>query len=285
MGHYRRQLSRADLTVEQVEVAGHQIAYVEGGVPEGEGEVVVMVHGFTGDKTNWYAFARHLARGYHLYALDLPPFGESPEVEGTVYTITGHVERLTAFLEAVGVKKAHLVGNSMGGHTVALYALAHPERVASLALFDSAGVTSPEKSEAQRIGESGVNPLAVDTKEDLDRVLRLSFVDPPFVPRAARNYVFEQRRARGDQTRRLLEAYFDHWVPLEPDLSRIEVPTLVLWGDRDLITHPSAVGVFAEGLPNETVVIMKACGHVPMMERPKETAMHYLDFLKRAGAP
>ncbi len=282
-GHHQRQRARAGLTVKGVAVAGHQMAYVEGGALDGE--PVVLVHGFTGEKSNWYAFAEYLSEDHHLFAMDLPPFGESPAVEGTVYTIEGHVERLAAFLEAVGVERAHLVGNSMGGHAVALFALDHPERVISLALFDSAGITSPEKSEMQRIiEETGDNTFGVETREDLELMLRLTFHEQPMIPGAAKIYLLEQLRLQNDQTLRLFKAYQEHWVALEPDLPRITVPTLVLWGEKDRITDPSSVAVFAEGLPNETVVIMKDCGHVPMMERPEETAGHYLDFLETVGS-
>lgn len=279
-GHYARQFEKAELTLKEVSAAGHQIAYVEGGNPEGE--TVVLVHGFAADKSNWYAFARFLVGDFHVYALDLPPFGESPEVPGTRYTVAGHADRLAAFLDAVDAPSAHLVGNSMGGHTVALFALAHPERVRTLALFDSAGVTSPKKSEMQRLGEEGINPFAVESRKDLDRMLALAFEDPPFLPRCAKTYLVEGYRARAAQTKKLLVDYQETWEPLEPDLPRITAPTLVLWGDKDRITDPSSVRVFVAGLPNETVVILEDCGHAPMIERPEETAERYLEFLKAA---
>ncbi|MDF1561535.1 MAG: alpha/beta fold hydrolase [Deltaproteobacteria bacterium] len=281
-GHFARQMKKAELAAKRLEIDGQPIAYVEGG--DAEGPVVVMVHGFSGDKSNWYAFARYLAEDHHLYALDLPPFGESPELPGRPYDIRTHAAALASFLAAVGVERAHLVGNSMGGHTIGLFALEHPEQVMSLALFDAAGVRSPVKSEAMRLGEEGKNPFEMQELEDVDRLMALTFVDPPMMPGPAKRYFFEQRRARDALNARLLEDYLASYVDLQPDLPKISAPTLVLWGDGDRITDPSAVQVFADGLPNETVVIMEKCGHSPMMERPEETARHYRAFLASLAA-
>jgi abhydrolase domain-containing protein 6 len=67
---------------------------------------------------------------------------------------------------------------------------------------------------------------------------------------------------------------------LEPDLPKIKAKTLVLWGANDRVTDVSAVQVFKKGIPDCSTVIMKDCGHLPMIERPEEAAGHYLEFLK-----
>lgn len=67
---------------------------------------------------------------------------------------------------------------------------------------------------------------------------------------------------------------------LEPDLSKIRARTLILWGDTDRVLDVSCAQVLEKGLPSSTTVIMKDCGHAPLMERPEETARHYLDFLQ-----
>jgi pimeloyl-ACP methyl ester carboxylesterase len=74
-------------------------------------------------------------------------------------------------------------------------------------------------------------------------------------------------------------------VKMEPLLKDIRVPTLVLWGDTDRVLDVSAADVYARGLPDATLVVMKKCGHVPMLERPAETAEHYRAFLKAHPAP
>jgi len=65
-----------------------------------------------------------------------------------------------------------------------------------------------------------------------------------------------------------------------PDLPKIWTRTLILWGDTDRLLDVSCTEVLEKGLPSSTTVIMKDCGHVPMMERPEETARHYIGFLQ-----
>ncbi|MCY1464797.1 pimelyl-[acyl-carrier protein] methyl ester esterase [compost metagenome] len=71
----------------------------------------------------------------------------------------------------------------------------------------------------------------------------------------------------------------ERYIPLEPELPRIEAPTLLLWGDRDRVLDPSSIEVMKPLLKRPSVVIMENCGHAPMLERPEETAQHYQAFL------
>ena len=67
---------------------------------------------------------------------------------------------------------------------------------------------------------------------------------------------------------------------LEKELPNIEAQTLILWGDQDKVLDVSSVPVFEKGLKNHKTVIIKDCGHLPMIEKPQETATHYIDFIK-----
>ncbi|MCY1312111.1 hypothetical protein D9M70_625030 [compost metagenome] len=75
----------------------------------------------------------------------------------------------------------------------------------------------------------------------------------------------------------------DRYIPLEPELPKIQAPTLLLWGDQDRVLHVSSIEVMQPLLKRPTVVIMKNCGHAPMIERPQETAEHYQAFLDSAA--
>ena len=67
---------------------------------------------------------------------------------------------------------------------------------------------------------------------------------------------------------------------LEKDLPNIKAPALILWGDQDKVIDISSVPVFEKGLKNHKTAIIKDCGHVPMVEKPQETATHYIGFIK-----
>ena len=264
----------AGLEQKTVKVGDHDIVYLEGG----SGETVLMVHGFASNKDFWTSFAQFITPAYHVIALDVPGFGESTYLENASYKITDQVERLNQFVDALGLQKFHIVGNSMGGVIAAKYAILFPDRVITLGLFDSGGVSSPEQRELMSSAEP--SPLFFETVEGFDRMLYYVFSKPPDIPLFIKKLFVRNAQKSINVNRRISGQLESQKVSLEPDLQKIKMHTLVLWGDQDRLIDVSCVQVFQNGLPNCTAVIMKDCGHVPMVERPQETAEHYLTFLK-----
>lgn len=262
----------------QVVTAGElDFAYYDGGPKLGE--TIVMVHGFGADKDNWLRMARHFSGHYHVVVPDLPGFGESSRPAGS-YDVGTQAERLADFIQALGVGKVHLVGNSMGGHIVALYAARYPDRVRSLALFDNAGVTAPHKSELFDLLEQGrPNPLVVTRVSDYDRLMDFVFVDPPVLPAPLKRYLADRAIANQAHYEAVFQQLVQRYIPLEPELPKIQAPTLLLWGDKDRVLDVSSLDVMKPLIPHASTVVMKDCGHAPMIERPAETARHYQAFL------
>jgi len=265
----------AKLTVKSVVVGDHTIVYSEGG----SGETIVMVHGFGGNKDNWLRFAKFITPQYHVIIPDLPGYGDSTKLQNARYNIMSQVERLNAFCKELRISKFHIVGNSMGGNISGNYAAKYPEVVKTLALFDSSGVRSPIQSERERLTEKGFNPMIVHSQDDFDRYLKFIFVKPLSVPPIAKKVFAEQAAADKSKNEQLYQDMLIDSLELEDNLSKISQPTLILWGDTDRVLHVSSVSIF-EKIKNHKKVIMRNCGHVPMMERPEETASVYLDFLK-----
>lgn len=262
----------------QVVTAGElDFVYYDGGPKLGE--TIVMVHGFGADKDNWLRMARHFSSRYHVVVPDLPGFGESSRPVGS-YDVGTQAERLADFIQALGVGKVHLVGNSMGGHIVALYAARYPDRVRSLALFDNAGVTAPHKSELFDLLEQGrPNPLVVTRVSDYDRLMDFVFVDPPVLPAPLKRYLADRAIANQAHYEAVFQQLVQRYIPLEPELPKIQAPTLLLWGDQDRVLDVSSLDVMKPLIPHASTVVMKDCGHAPMIERPAETARHYQAFL------
>lgn len=146
----------AGLSEHSVQVDNLEIAYLEGGSEKNP--TLLLIHGFGADKDNWLRFARPLTERYHVVALDLPGFGDSSKPQQASYDVGTQAERVANFAAAIGVRRLHLAGNSMGGHIAALYAARHPEQVLSLALIDNAGVMPARKSELFEDLERGENP-------------------------------------------------------------------------------------------------------------------------------
>lgn len=272
----KRQYREAARLVEHtIRAGGHDLVYLD----RGSGEPMLLVHGFGGDKDNFTLLARHIPDRYRPVVLDLPGFGESARHPGDSYDVRTQAARLLDFVDAVALPRFHLAGNSMGGHIAARFAIDHPERVLSVMLINAAGVTSPQPSEFALALKRGQNPLLVATVEDFDRVMALTFVKPPPIPSFLKHYFAERAvvsRAFNDKIFADLRQRPD---PLEGELSKLRPSTLVLWGDTDRIIDVSAAQVFAGGIPGAQLAVLKDCGHVPMIERPEETAQRYLTFL------
>jgi len=101
----------AGLTEKSIQVGTHTIKYLEGG----EGQNILLIHGYSRDKDNWTRFSKYLTPEYHVVAIDLPGFGRSSKIEPETYGISDQAKRVDAFVTAVGLEKFHLAGNSMGG--------------------------------------------------------------------------------------------------------------------------------------------------------------------------
>ena len=261
-------------------IGGETWHYLEGG-PQ-DAAVILMLHGFGAEKDNWTRFAGSLTRTYRVIAPDLPGFGESRWHPGWDYSLYPQRDRVANFVQALGVGQVHLIGNSMGGHLAALFAHEYPKDVASLALVNNAGVVSPVESDAQRALAHGENPLIVRSLDDFDRLLAYVSLNMLFFPWAAKGVVAHRSLNRRLDNQLIYSAVKgDPTVGLEPLLPQIETPVLIIWGEYDRILHVSSVDKMRPLLPQAEVIIMEDTGHVPMLERPSETAAHYLRFMER----
>lgn len=258
--------------------------YLEGG--QQDAPVLLLIHGFGGDKDNWTRFARSLTEDYRVIAPDLPGFGESAWYPDWDYSPLPQRERLHEFVQALTLHQFHVAGNSMGGHLAALYTHHYPQGVISLALLNNAGITAPVKSDYRRALEQGQNPLIVKSVEDFDKLLAFVAYKQPFAPWPVKG-VFAQRAVdRAAINTSIFASYAgDRSTGLEPVLEEIEQPVQIIWGEFDRILDVSSVSVMQPLLPQADVVIMKDTGHIPMIERPRETAQLYLGFLDKQQHP
>jgi pimeloyl-ACP methyl ester carboxylesterase len=264
----------AGLSEKSIQVDNYKIVYVEGG----KGETVLLLHGFGGDKDNWTRFSKYLTKRYHVIAPDLPGFGESSKIWSDTYDIATQVKRLHQYAEKIGLKKFHIAGNSMGGLIAGVYAATYPDEVLSLGLLDPVGVIVREPSQLSLELEKGNNPLIVESVSDYDKLLDFLFVKPPYIPGPVKSYLAEMAVQRRDFNKKVfIEA--NPGNQLETTTGEIRAKTLILWGDTDRVFPASSAPVLEKGIKNSKVIIMKDCGHVPMLERPEETAQYYLEFI------
>ena len=272
--------SAAGLEQHSINVNGLRIEYLEGG----KGDTLVLIHGFGANKDNWTRFAKHLTSHFRVIAPDLPGFGESSLAPDGVYTIRVQAERLKAFVQTLGIKSLHLGGNSMGGNIAGAYASLYPEDLKSLLLIAPGGIVSSEPSEMfRRLKDGKPNPLVAESIEDYERLLDFVFVKRPFIPRAIKKYLIQEAIEHQSLNRKIfkqLRSSVDD-PPLETMLKNLPVPTLIVWGEQDRVLHVSGAKILEAVMPNAKTEIMDAVGHLPMIEKPEETAGLYLGFIEQ----
>lgn len=269
---------RCGLRAKFCTVEGQPWHYLEGG--RANPQTLVLLHGFGADKDNWTRFAGHLRRDYHVIAVDLPGFGDNPCRPGLDYSTAAQAQRLHAFLQALGVGKCHMAGSSMGGHITAVYAQRYPAHVASICLFNNGGIKAPELCEMERDLHRGINPLLVSSVPDFDRLLALVCEKKPFLPKLVRAAMARAAIARRECIAGIFCQYQGEiYGGLESLLPQLSVPALVIWGRQDRVLDVSSCEVMRPLLPGAEFEVFENTGHLPMLERPAQSAARYRRFL------
>ena len=252
------------------------VTYVGG--PE-DAETIVMIHGYTADKLVWARFAKSFTDDYHVIIPDLAGHGETRFDPAWDYSIPAQAERVSRLMDALGVEKAHLIGNSMGGYITGEFSIRYPDRTLSVGLSDAAGVKSPTPSTADLMRDNdGVNPFFVRSQEDFATLYPMTMARPPWLPGFVLDAVGQDYINRRESYMKIWED-FSASALLQDRLGQIRAPAMVLWGKEDQLVHVSAVEVFKSGIPHLQVFLIDGIGHMPMVEVPDESAAAYRKFL------
>jgi abhydrolase domain-containing protein 6 len=262
----------------------HKERVVVDGIPiimyrsEGKGEPILMLHGFSADKDVWARFARHFTSTHQVIIPDLPGHGETGFKAEWSYTVPAQAARLVKLMDQLGIDKAHVIGNSMGGYITAQMALSYPQRVLSAGLVDPAGLPQPYPSEMERMLAQGHNPFLIDSREGFARFYPMTMASPPWMPGYVLDAIADQYIARRPQLA-VIFPQAHQATDLLTRVSQIKAPTLLLWGRNDRLIDVSAVPVWHAALPQARVAVWDHIGHMPMVERPGDTAALYQDFI------
>lgn len=284
-----RQRMVAGLTIASVQVGDHRWRYVHTADAPADAPTIVMVHGFTGSKENWYPLALHLKGRYRLLIPDLPGWGDSQRSEDADYGYLAQADRLADFIQALSPdQQVVLLGHSMGGGIATLTAARYPDRVARLGLLDAAGVRFADNRFGQQVLD-GRNPFAVTDAASLQRYVDTVFHDPaakPWLPWPASAAYIGKRRGDAAFEQRVLDGIGRGEFAFAPGsvASHIRQPTLLLWCREDAVIDHSAMGLYAERIPQAMQVLLEGCGHMSLVEQPDAVAAAVTSLIER-GPP
>lgn len=252
--------------------------------PGRRGVPLVGIHGFGGDKETWLFTAALTRRSRGMVGIDLPGHGKSDEIPENApeagASIRHHAEAVLRTLDELGVGRAVICGNSMGGGVALRLAASWPERVAGIVLVGSVG--RDLHTGGARVWAEGDNPL-IPGEGDIDRFMQIALERPPPVGRAVIRYVITQRARRAPALRRLFRGFVlaggDAGVP--DDMAQIRCPALVIHGEQDRIIDKRTSEDLAHALPNAELVVMRGVGHVPQLEAPRATTRLIARFARQ----
>ncbi len=271
----------------EVELGGRRVNYVE--IGSGQGPPVVFVHGLGGRWQNWLENLPRAAQERRTLALDLPGFGDS-ELPAGEPSIPEYGRLVEEFCAALDLGSVALVGNSMGGFVAAEVAIRFPERADRLVLVSAAGISITHLRRmpaltAMRVA-SAVGSRAVAASRDVVTRPRLRHLTLQTIvrhpTRLPADTTWELLRSAGrpgfmPAMRALLEYDFTE------RLAEIGCPTLIVWGDQDMLVPVEDASEFERRIRDARKVILEDTGHVPMVERPRAFNDYLMSFLSERG--
>lgn len=276
--NFAREAMAAHLETHSVQAGDTRWVYYEGG----SGPTIVLLHGFADRRQVWLDVAKRLTPHFHLIIPDLPGWGDSSRLPGASYDIDAQAARLQTFVQTLRLGRFVLVGHSMGGAIAGVYAAEHPEHVAELALVDAFGLKYKENAFA-RESLAGKDPFLFDDRAGfakaaalvLDKPLDLPgrFVDV-LVARNVKNHAFIKHVF--NQLRQPSQ-----YLAVQHRLAQLDMPVLGLWCHDDKIIDRSALDSLRNGLTHASAIsssIISGCNHMPMLEKPAETAQILTGF-------
>lgn len=241
-------------------------------IDEGQGDVLLLLHGLFGALSNWEAVVNKFSDRYRIIIPMLPIYDMPIKQAG----LEGLNTFLEGFVEEMGLDQFIVMGNSLGGHIGLIYTLAHPEKVRGMMLTGSSGLfensmggSFPRRGSYEYIKErveyTFYDPK-VATKEYVDEV----FATTKSIPKCMRIVAIAKSAQRNNMAK---------------DIPNIKAPTLLIWGLNDTITPPMVGHEFNRLIPNSELRFIDKCCHAPMMEHPVTFNNLLEEWLEKTFAP
>ncbi|XOV84141.1 MAG: alpha/beta fold hydrolase [bacterium] len=262
-----------------------------------DGKPLVLVHGSNASLHTWEPWVELLGDTYRVISLDLPGHGLTGRTPADDYSTETFVTVVRALAQHLNLGQFVLGGNSMGGGVTWRYTLAHPEDVLAMILVDASGLPAwrdaamhSADNEQEREAPLAFSLLRKPWFQGIARYidpyylvaqgLKASHFDPDFVDDEliARYYDLSMREGTRDATLKRFSSWRGGANP-DFDLSDLQHPTLILWGEYDAVIPASVGEQFVKALPNAELIIYPDVGHIPMEEVPVRSAADVRTFL------
>lgn len=242
---------------------------------------ILFLHGFGSSSHTWDVWAKDLSSEYRVISVDLPGFGLTGEDPSGIYTDQRSVEVIEAFLKELQIPKVVLVGNSMGGKFAWQFAAQYPDQVSKLVLISPDGYASPGIEYGKKTEIPAIANLYryFFSKSFLVMNLEPAYANPKSLNDDLVNRYHDLMLAPG--VRGAILARMQQTVLQDPApfLSKIQTPTLLMWGEKDAFIPVSNSEDYLKVMPNVTRVILPNIGHLPQEEQARVGLQTLKEFL------
>lgn len=280
---------------------GCEIKYYDAGgwrtrvIESGTGVPVVMMHGLSGHAEGFIRNVRPVgAAGFRAISMDAIGHGFSAKPTDVSYHSPLFVEHLKRLLDTIGAEKAHLVGQSLGGWTALNFAQLYPSRVASLVSITGAGFLLNDEASRKESEEIHKRVQAVTkkaseepTREKVRERLEWLMLDKSIVTdelvetRYTAFMLPDSRAAMGKLVAEQAGPDNRQHLLTEEQLAKVQIPTKIIWSDRNPTTPYTVARRVAEIMPNASFELVENAGHWPQFEQAAAVNRILIDFLKR----
>ncbi len=262
-----------------IDVDGLTMRYRDEGPKEAR--TLVMIHGFTSSLESWDQLAAELSSDYRVIRMDLPGHGLTGPDEQGRYSNEQTVQFVSSFIDQLGLEDPILVGNSLGGLTAWRYASSQSDSVASLILIAPGGFSINGVTEQPAKVPAMVKFYLTKAPEaGVKQALSALYGNPEAIP-VERFTSFRNLMKRPGNGEAFVQRAATFTLPdPEPELKRLDVPTLLLWGDSDIMVPSEHGEKFSAALPDAKLIVYDGVGHIPQEEIPGRVAADIHRFLE-----
>jgi pimeloyl-ACP methyl ester carboxylesterase len=252
-----------------------------------DGVPLVLIHGSNASLHTWEPWVARLGKERRIVSLDLPGHGLTGRHPGGVYDYPVFVDVVAGVMDRLGIQRAVIAGNSMGGGTAWMFALAHPDRTAALVLVDAAGAPEWQSRKAPigfRLARMrGVRSLMkwIAPRSMFESSLETTLFDPAQVTPSMVDRYWDLNRYPGNReaTMRRFALGHNNHPATSAQLAAIKAPTLILWGQEDNLIPVASARWFQQAMPGSRLISYPRVGHVPMEEVADQSAADVAAFL------
>ncbi len=258
-------------------IDGLKIRYLESG--KDHDNHVLFIHGLGSSADVWLNIPDIMSSDFHVISIDLPGFGisDKPQMD---YTLEKFTEILTNFINQIGINngKISIVGHSLGGYIAAEIAIKNKHLIEKLVLIDSSGMLEEPTPLLEKYFEASMNP----SEDSVKKVFEEMLADPTKI--SSKIVKIFISRMNLPNSKNAFQSTLENSANTQIGLPRLklidDIPTLILWGEKDSAIPLVHSQKFKDALKNSQISIISNTGHAPFVEKPNLVCKMLQKFLK-----